>query len=173
MSGVQGDMSDSGPMIVLDECHKAKNLLNDHGLPTQTGFAVEYIQELCPNAAVLYSSATGISEPNNMAYMTRLGTFGHEDMPALIKNLVDSGLGASELFSCSLKASGIYLARYARLQSVTLSWIDPRTRSWIRSYLLLIILCVVRMCLAIRKSLRLPQLCATYQRDLVLTPFAA
>ena len=46
-----------------------------------------------------------------MAYMTRVGTFGFPDMIALVKALTDAGLGASELFSCSLKASGIYLAR--------------------------------------------------------------
>lgn len=114
---MQGDTSDSGPLIVLDECHKAKNLLNEQGLPTQTGFAVEYIQERVPDAAVLYSSATGISEPQNMAYMTRLGTFGHQDMGELIAKLKNSGLGASELFSCSLKANGIYLARYGACHS--------------------------------------------------------
>lgn len=98
---------------MLDECHKAKNLLNDQGNPTQTGFAVEYLQERVPDAAVLYSSATGISEPQNMAYMTRLGRFGHHDMGDLIAHLKGAGLGASELFSCSLKANGIYLARCA------------------------------------------------------------
>jgi hypothetical protein len=108
---MQGDTSDAGPLIVLDECHKAKNLMNEQGSPTLTGVAVKHIQDMIPNAAVLYSSATGISEPNNMAYMTRLGTFGHSSMPDLISALIQSGLGASELFSCSLKSQGIYLAR--------------------------------------------------------------
>lgn len=103
-----------GPLIVLDECHKAKNLLSASGKPTLTGFAVMHLQKRCPGAAVLYSSATGISEPNNMAYMTRLGAFGYPSVLHLIHALKEAGLGASELFSCSLKASGIYLARCAR-----------------------------------------------------------
>ena len=96
----------------FDECHKAKNLMNEAGNPTLTGVAVRHIQDKLPSAAVLYSSATGISEPNNMAYMVRLGNFGHTNMNELIKSLIESGLGASELFSCSLKSQGIYVARY-------------------------------------------------------------
>lgn len=50
----------SVPLIVLDECHKAKNLLDPKtGIPTITGKAVHYLQQRVPNAAVLYSSATG------------------------------------------------------------------------------------------------------------------
>jgi P-loop containing NTP hydrolase pore-1 len=98
---------------VLDECHKAKNLMTDSGTTTVTGVAVKHLQDSLPEAAVLYSSATGMSEPLNMAYMTRLGTFGHACMEELIGSLIKCGLGASELFSCSLKACGVYLARCA------------------------------------------------------------
>lgn len=35
------------------------------------------LQTALPNARVLYSSATGASEPNNLRYMVRLGTFGY------------------------------------------------------------------------------------------------
>ena len=83
------------------------------GKPTVTGVAVKHIQDCLPDAALLYSSATGISEPNNMAYMTRLGTFGFDSLRALIESLKEAGLGASELFACSLKNQGIYLARHA------------------------------------------------------------
>ncbi len=38
---------------------------------------------------MLYSSATGASEPNNLAYMTRLGTFGYKSM---VRSLSDSNL---------------------------------------------------------------------------------
>lgn len=110
---MQGDRSESGPLIILDECHKAKNLLSDTGTPTLVGFAVMHMQKVLPEACVLYSSATGISEPRNMAYMTRLGTCGCTSMAALISRLLKAGLGASELFSCSLKASGAYLGRCA------------------------------------------------------------
>lgn len=63
--------------IVFDECHKAKNLIPANSLnATQTGKAVVDLQFALPNARVVYSSATGASEPRNMAYMVRLGIWG-------------------------------------------------------------------------------------------------
>lgn len=57
------------------------------GNPTQTGKAVLTLQQVLPRAKVLYSSATGASEPNNLAYMVRLGTFGFTDMIDMIHTL--------------------------------------------------------------------------------------
>lgn len=108
--------------VQFDECHKAKNLMNEQGNPTLTGVAVRHIQDKLPSAGILYSSATGISEPNNMAYMVRLGNFGHKSMTDLIKSLIESGLGASELFSCSLKSQGIYVARCVSTESEFETW---------------------------------------------------
>lgn len=64
--------------IMLDECHKAKNLIPSKGgiKPTQMGLAVKEIQERLPRARVVYCSATGCSEPADMAYMIRLGLWG-------------------------------------------------------------------------------------------------
>lgn len=44
---VQGDQGSDGPLIVLDECHKAKNLLQPgkNKNMTLTGFAVRLLQE--------------------------------------------------------------------------------------------------------------------------------
>jgi hypothetical protein len=39
--------------------------------------AVVALQDALPTARVMYCSATGASEPKNLAYMTRLGSFGH------------------------------------------------------------------------------------------------
>lgn len=65
--------------IVFDESHKAKNLIPVSSLKqTKTGKAVVELQYLLPNARVVYSSATGASEPRNMAYMVRLGLWGIE-----------------------------------------------------------------------------------------------
>lgn len=71
----------AGGLIILDECHKAKNLVAGGGKKeganvfvanaTQTGRAVAAIQWALPKAYVLYSSATGASEPANMHYMLR------------------------------------------------------------------------------------------------------
>jgi hypothetical protein len=45
-------------------------------------------------ARVLYCSATGASEPKNLAYMTRLGTFGHQNFKELLDALTGSGTNA-------------------------------------------------------------------------------
>jgi len=70
---------------------------------------VVHLQEQLPKARILYSSATGASEPENLAYMTRLwGTRKTEEM---VKLLSKAKLGALELAAISLKATGTYLAR--------------------------------------------------------------
>ena len=99
-------------LVVFDESHKAKNLLPTKGsAPTQTGKAVLALQHHLPNAKVVYSSATGASEPRNLAYMVRLGIAGVGDTTSVIEVLQQSQLGALELAAMSLKASGAYLAR--------------------------------------------------------------
>ena len=56
--------------MLFDESHKAKNLLGGKGgAPSKVGQAVFELQRLLPNARVVYCSATGVSEPKNMAYM--------------------------------------------------------------------------------------------------------
>ena len=63
--------------IVFDECHKAKNLCpTGSSKPTKTGLTALELQNKLPNARVVYASATGASEPRNMAYMVRLGIWG-------------------------------------------------------------------------------------------------
>lgn len=63
--------------IVFDECHRAKNLSPvGSGKPTKTGLTVLELQTRLPKARVVYASATGASEPKNMAYMVRLGIWG-------------------------------------------------------------------------------------------------
>lgn len=61
-------------LVVFDECHRAKNLCPvGSSKPTKTGLTVLELQNKLPKARVVYASATGASEPKNMAYMTRLG----------------------------------------------------------------------------------------------------
>ncbi|KAG0426589.1 hypothetical protein HPB47_026293 [Ixodes persulcatus] len=63
--------SDFDGVIVFDECHKAKNLCPvGSSKPTKTGVTVLELQNRLPKARVVYASATGASEPKNMAYMT-------------------------------------------------------------------------------------------------------
>ncbi len=68
---------------MFDECHKAKNVIpstdtTKHGRKkgSKTGSAVLRLQDVFPKARIVYCSATGASEPRNMAYMSRLGIWG-------------------------------------------------------------------------------------------------
>ena len=64
-------------VIIFDECHRAKNLVPTGSTkPTKTGLTVLELQNKLPKARVIYASATGASEPRNMAYMVRLGLWG-------------------------------------------------------------------------------------------------
>ena len=101
-----------GGFIIFDESHKAKNLVPTVGsAPTQTGRAVLALQEFLPEAKVLYSSATGASEPRNLAYMSRLGIGGVGNSDVLVDLLKNSKLEALELAAMSLKSAGAYLGR--------------------------------------------------------------
>ncbi|KAF3325766.1 protein strawberry notch 1 [Carex littledalei] len=103
-------------LVVFDECHKAKNLIPESGSqPTRTGSAVLELQEKLPEARVVYCSATGASEPRNMAYMVRLGLWGagssFEKFQGFHAALEKGGVGALELVAMELKARGMYLCR--------------------------------------------------------------
>ena len=68
---------DFNGVIVFDECHRAKNLIPTGSTkPTKTGLTVLELQNQLPKARIIYASATGASEPRNMAYMVRLGLWG-------------------------------------------------------------------------------------------------
>ncbi|KAJ3338149.1 Protein strawberry notch 1 [Gonapodya sp. JEL0774] len=112
-------------LLIFDESHKGKNLVppgkkkGDMGVSeqkgTQTGKAILEIQEKLPNARVLYVSATGASEPRNMAYMVRLGLWG-ENTPfpnfgSFLSAVSQRGAGAMECVACDMKAMGMYLSR--------------------------------------------------------------
>ncbi|XP_004488559.1 protein FORGETTER 1 [Cicer arietinum] len=103
-------------LIVFDECHKAKNLVPEKGKQsTRTGQAVLDIQAQLPEARVVYCSATGASEPRNMAYMVRLGLWGagtyFRDFGEFLGALEKGGVGALELVAMDMKARGMYLCR--------------------------------------------------------------
>jgi hypothetical protein len=99
------------PLLIFDECHKAKRMNADGAAATRTAAAVVALQARLPGAKVLYASATGASVPKNLGYMTRLGTFGFASFPAFLKTLEGAGLGSLELFSMGLKATGAYVCR--------------------------------------------------------------
>lgn len=87
--------------FLFDECHKAKNFTTEWpNSQTKTARAVVDLQMRCPQARVVYCSATGISEPRHMAYLIRLGIWG-EGTPypnfQSFHRAVGEHLGAQEL----------------------------------------------------------------------------
>lgn len=110
-------------VIVFDECHKAKNLCpTGSSKPTKTGLTALELQNKLPKARVVYASATGASEPRNMAYMVRLGIWGigtpFRTFNDFITAVEKRGVGAMELVAMDMKLRGIYIARQLSFHGV-------------------------------------------------------
>ncbi|XP_042225132.1 protein strawberry notch homolog 1-like isoform X6 [Homarus americanus] len=110
--------------IVFDECHRAKNLSPvGSGKPTKTGLTVLELQTRLPKARVVYASATGASEPKNMAYMVRLGIWGKgtpfPEFTDFISAVEKRGVGAMEIVAMDMKLRGMYIARQLSFHGVT------------------------------------------------------
>ncbi|XP_017462761.1 PREDICTED: protein strawberry notch isoform X2 [Rhagoletis zephyria] len=111
-------------LIIFDECHKAKNLCPvGSGKPTKTGQTVLELQNKLPKARVVYASATGASEPKNMAYMVRLGLWGQgsafPNFNDFIMAVEKRGVGAMEIVAMDMKLRGMYIARQLSFHGVT------------------------------------------------------
>ncbi|XP_028273352.1 protein strawberry notch homolog 1 isoform X1 [Parambassis ranga] len=111
-------------VIVYDECHKAKNVCPiGSSKPTKTGLAVLELQNKLPKARVVYASATGASEPRNMAYMNRLGIWGPKTPFREFGNFIQAverrGVGAMEIVAMDMKLRGMYIARQLSFTGVT------------------------------------------------------
>ena len=65
--------------LIFDESHKAKNFLpgkdgmSGSNASSKLGIAVSQLQLLLPKARVVYTSATGVTEIKDFAFMERLG----------------------------------------------------------------------------------------------------
>ncbi|XP_063244312.1 protein strawberry notch-like isoform X2 [Bacillus rossius redtenbacheri] len=110
-------------VVVFDECHRAKNLCPfGSSKPTKTGLTVVELQNKLPKARVVYASATGASEPRNMAYMTRLGIWGEgtpfPDFNDFITAVEKRGVGAMEIVAMDMKLRGMYIARQLSFHGV-------------------------------------------------------
>jgi hypothetical protein len=107
-------------VIVFDEAHAMANAAGGEGSRgkvkgSEQGVAGVRLQNLLPRARVLYASATGASDVNNLAYATRLGLWGPEtafaNREAFVAEIRDGGIAAMELVARDLKALGLYNAR--------------------------------------------------------------
>ncbi|KAK9838396.1 hypothetical protein WJX84_000356, partial [Apatococcus fuscideae] len=121
-------------VIVFDESHRAKNCMakerdssgaakNSFQAESKTSKAVVEIQKRLPKARILYVSATGATEPENLCFMTRLGLWGEgtgfPEKQAMVHMLKDRGVSAMEIVAMELKMSGLFLARSLSYEGVT------------------------------------------------------
>jgi hypothetical protein len=104
-------------VIVFDESHAMANAAGGESSRGRTkgseqGIARVRLQYLLPRARVLYASATGASDVNNLAYATRLGLWGPEtafaSREAFVADIRADGIAAMELVARDLKALGLY-----------------------------------------------------------------
>ncbi|XP_061933922.1 protein strawberry notch [Apis cerana] len=110
-------------LIIFDECHRAKNLCpTGSSKPTKTGLTVLELQNKLPKARVVYASATGASEPRNMAYMVRLGMWGEgtpfPEFNDFITAVEKRGVGVMEIVAMDMKLRGMYIARQLSFHGV-------------------------------------------------------
>jgi hypothetical protein len=107
-------------VIVLDEAHELGGVAGGEGTMGKKdgslqGIAGVMLQNRLPDARVLYASATGASDINNLAYAVRLGLWGPGTAFAgrekFITEIREGGIAAMELVARDLKASGLYLSR--------------------------------------------------------------
>ena len=111
---------DFNGVMVFDEAHAMANAAGGEGSRgkvkgSEQGIAGVRLQNLLPRARVLYASATGASDVNNLAYATRLGLWGPEtafaNREAFVADIRDGGIAAMELVARDLKSLGLYTAR--------------------------------------------------------------
>lgn len=107
-------------VIAFDEAHAMANAAGGEGSRgkvkgSEQGIAGVRLQNLLPRARILYASATGASDVNNLAYAMRLGLWGPEtafaDRSHFVAAIRDGGIAAMELVARDLKALGLYTAR--------------------------------------------------------------
>ena len=114
--------------LVFDEAHAMANAAGGAGgrgprKASQQGLAGLALQNRLPDARVLYVSATGATEPANLAYAARLGLWGGPEAPfATRADFLDAaetgGIAFMELVARELKAMGLYLARSLSFEGV-------------------------------------------------------
>lgn len=107
-------------VIAFDESHEMGGVAGGEGARgakagSLQGIAGVLLQNRLPDARVLYASATGASDVNNLAYAVRLGLWGAEtafsSREDFIAQIRAGGIAAMELVSRDLKALGLYQAR--------------------------------------------------------------
>jgi len=114
-------------VIVFDEAHNMANSTASKGnrgikKASQRGMAGLAIQDALPNAKIIYSSATGATEVENLRYAERLGLWGEgtafPNGDDFVHRIKAGGLAAMELIARDMKAMGVYLSRNISYEDV-------------------------------------------------------
>ncbi|MGB3723153.1 MAG: strawberry notch family protein, partial [Pacificimonas sp.] len=107
-------------VLAFDEAHAMANAAGGEGSRGKVAGSLQGVtgvrlQNLLPRARVLYASATGASDVNNLAYTSRLGLWGPETAFAtrsrFVEDIRKGGIAAMELVARDLKSLGLYTAR--------------------------------------------------------------
>ncbi len=108
-------------VIITDEAHAMSNAAGSSGergaiKPSLQGLAGLRIQNLLPDARVVYFSATGAKDVSSLSYAPRLGIWNTEEFPfpsrqSFVSAMEDGGVGAMEVITRNLKELGLYNAR--------------------------------------------------------------
>lgn len=120
--------SDFDGVIIFDEAHSMQNAGGGKGnrgdvAASQQGRAGLRLQHALPNARIVYVSATGATNVQNLAYAQRLGLWGGQDFPFqtradFVQAIEGGGVAAMEVLARDLKALGLYTARSLSYEGV-------------------------------------------------------
>jgi predicted RNA methylase len=122
-------------VIAFDESHAMANAAGGEGgrgavKGSEQGIAGIRLQNLLPRARVVYASATGASDINNLAYAARLGLWGPEtafaDRSQFVGSIRSGGIAAMELVARDLKALGLYASRALSFAGVEYDLLEHR-----------------------------------------------
>ena len=113
-------------IVAFDESHVMANIMPGPGgrsrKPSQVAQAGLYLQELLPNARVVYVSATGATEVTNLGYLDRLGLWGEgtafSDVQTFTEKIAQGGVATMELVARDMKQMGLYSARSISFEGV-------------------------------------------------------
>jgi hypothetical protein len=114
--------ADYDGVVVLDECHMAKNMAvgdkrwSTAARTTSSAAAVHALQERCPRARIVYVTATAAAEPRHFCNMSRLGLWGDGTAfatpQAFVQQMERHGLGSMEVVAQHMKLHGNFISRH-------------------------------------------------------------
>lgn len=127
--------ADFDGVIAFDESHNMANIVPVRGSrgvrePSLQALAGVELQRRLPMARVVYLSATGATEVENLGYAERLGVWGpgtaFQRVQEFISHVGAGGVAAMELIAQNLKAMGLYVARSLSWAPVTYEQLEHK-----------------------------------------------